>query len=449
MRKVHQHSWIKNIRHRFSLIEDKANDQVIDASIRSGVELRGTNLWVLMFAIFIASIGLNVNSTAVIIGAMLISPLMGPIMGIGYGIGIYDADLIRKSLRNLGIATGISLLVSTIYFFTTPLSDAQSELLARTSPTIWDVLIAFFGGLAGIIGATRAEKTNIIPGVAIATALMPPLCTAGYGLANLNWHFFFGAFYLYSINCVFIAFSAVLIIWILNPEHKKFVDRYIETKVRRILSLVVLVTMLPSIYLALQLVKNEVFINKTKGFIAQEFNLPNTRIALSNIDPVKKVIELTLIGEAIKQQKLQEIESKLVSYGLKSATLLVYQSQNQTLDVTSLKENIVSELYKNNLLALEQKEKALDDLRKRLNMIETEKATWQAMSSELGVQYPQIREIYLSTATQWQKGESDMSQPMIVLNIKTASKLNKDDVYRITEWLKVRSKNDLVKVVIE
>lgn len=442
-------SLFKNIRHRFSLIEDKADDQIIDASIRAGVELRGTNLWVLMFAIFVASIGLNVNSTAVIIGAMLISPLMGPIMGVGYGVGIYDAELIRKSLRNLAIATAISLMVSTLYFLITPLSDAQSELLARTSPTIWDVLIALFGGLAGIIGATRSEKSNIIPGVAIATALMPPLCTAGYGLANLNWQFFFGAFYLYSINCVFIAFSSVLIIWILNPEHKQFVNQHTETKVRRTLSFIVLITMLPSIYLALQLVKHEVFINKTKGFIAKEFNLPQTRITSSEIDPAKKYIELTLIGEVIKQEKLQEIESKLTSYGLKDAELLVYQAQEQSLDVTELKENIVSDLYKNNLLALEQKNKVVEDLKSQLNAINAEKAKWQSISNELSAQYPQIREIYLSKANQWLKGELKENEELLVLNIKTASKLSKDDVYRITEWLKVRVGVKEVKIVIE
>ena len=441
--------WLRNIRHRFSLIEDKASDEAIDTGIRSGVELRGTNLWVLMFAIFIASIGLNVNSTAVIIGAMLISPLMGPIMGVGYGIGIYDAELIRKSFRNLGIATFISLLVSTLYFLLTPLSDAQSELLARTSPTIWDVLIAFFGGMAGIIGATRAEKTNIIPGVAIATALMPPLCTAGYGLANLNWQFFFGAFYLYSINCVFIAFSAVLIIWILNPAHKKFVNSQTETKVRRTLSVIVLVTMLPSVYLALHLVKNEVFAQKSKAFIAQEFSFANTRIASSNIDPVKKRIELTLIGEVIKQQKLQEIENKLAVHGLQNANLLVYQAHNETLDVIALKENIVSDLYKTNLLALEQKNKALEDMKTRLSAIDEKKAEWQAMSSELSAQYPQIREIFLSNASQWLKGDPGVSKELIVLDIRAASKLSKEDVYRITEWLKVRSKTDQVKVVIE
>ena len=169
---------------RFSLDHDKADPAAIDASLRAGAELTGANAWILIFAIFIASIGLNVNSTAVVIGAMLVSPLMGPIMGIGYGVGIYDFALIRRSSLNLGIAGLISLATSTVYFLISPLTEAQSELLARTTPTLWDVLIALFGGFAGIVGATRREKSNVIPGVAIATALMPPLCTAGYGLAK-------------------------------------------------------------------------------------------------------------------------------------------------------------------------------------------------------------------------------------------------------------------------
>lgn len=200
------------IAHRFSLLDDKADDADIDRSLRTGVELSGATPWILMLAILIASIGLNTNSNAVIIGAMLVSPLMGPIVGLGYGIGILDFVLIRRSLANLAIAAGISLLTSTLYFMVTPLAEAQSELLARTTPSLWDVLIALAGGLAGIIGLTRREKSNVIPGVAIATALMPPLCTAGYGLANGNWAVFGGAFYLFSINCVFIAFASVIVI---------------------------------------------------------------------------------------------------------------------------------------------------------------------------------------------------------------------------------------------
>jgi uncharacterized hydrophobic protein (TIGR00271 family) len=201
---LHEHRvWLnlkEIIKDRLSLAEDKADDSVIDERIRADVDMRGTNLWVLIFAIFIASIGLNVNSTAVIIGAMLISPLMGPIMGIGYGAGINDFTLIRRSFLSLVFATFIALLTSTLYFLISPLDTVQSELLARTTPTAWDVLIGLFGGLAGIVALTRKEKSNVIPGVAIATALMPPLCTAGFGLANGNWEFFFGAFYLYTIN---------------------------------------------------------------------------------------------------------------------------------------------------------------------------------------------------------------------------------------------------------
>ena len=177
----------------FDLRSDQGDVQSIDAEIRKGARLGGTNMWVLMFAILIASIGLNVNSTAVIIGAMLISPLMGPIIAIGYGVGVYDFALIRRAFINLGVFVAISLLTSTLYFAVTPLSEAQSELLARTTPNLWDVLIAFFGGAAGMVALTRKNISPITPGGAIATALMPPLCTAGYGLANGNVPFVLGA----------------------------------------------------------------------------------------------------------------------------------------------------------------------------------------------------------------------------------------------------------------
>ena len=204
------------IRDRFNLETDKADELETIEYIRKNVEFKGPNLWILIFAIFIASIGLNVNSTAVIIGAMLISPLMGPILGIGTGAAINDLDLLKKAFNNLAIATLFGVATSTIYFSISPLSDAQSELLARTNPTIWDVLIAFFGGLAGIVAGSRKEKSNAVPGVAIATALMPPLCTAGYGLATGNLYYFLGAFYLYFINGVFISVATYLIVRLLR-----------------------------------------------------------------------------------------------------------------------------------------------------------------------------------------------------------------------------------------
>jgi len=201
------------LRDRFDLGEDSAlQDEVVD-NICRGVDFRGTNLWVLIFATFVASLGLNVNSTAVIIGAMLISPLMGPIMGMGLSVGINDFDLLKRSVRNFGFMVLVSILTSTLYFVVSPLSGAQSELLARTVPTTYDVLIAFFGGLAGIVAQSRRDRTStVIPGVAIATALMPPLCTAGYGLATLQLNYFLGAFYLFFINTVFIAIATFVVV---------------------------------------------------------------------------------------------------------------------------------------------------------------------------------------------------------------------------------------------
>ncbi len=210
-------AWRRNLRDfwrgRFSLDEDKAQRDEVVASISKGVEFRGVNLWVLIFATMIASLGLNVNSAAVIIGAMLISPIMGPIMGVGLALGINDFELLKKSLRNLLLMFIVAIVTSTVYFFLSPLSSNSSELLARTTPTTYDVLIALFGGLAGMVAQTRQDRTStVIPGVAIATALIPPLCTAGFGLATGQFRFFFGAFYLFFINSVFIALATYLVV---------------------------------------------------------------------------------------------------------------------------------------------------------------------------------------------------------------------------------------------
>lgn len=259
--------------HRFSLFADKAEDGKIERRIRDGVELSGATPWILIFAIFVASIGLNVNSTAVIIGAMLISPLMGPIMGVGLGIAVYDFDLVKRALFNLGIATLISLVVSALYFSVSPLQEAQSELLARTTPNVWDVLIAFFGGLAGIVGVTRKDKSNVIPGVAIATALMPPVCTAGFGIATRQWSFVGGALYLYTINCVFIGLATAIGLRVLKLKRHRFANSAVERRVKLSLLVIALGTAVPSAYLAIDLVNDEVFKSNARKFVAQEFTM--------------------------------------------------------------------------------------------------------------------------------------------------------------------------------
>ena len=223
-----------------------------------------------MCAILVASVGLNMNSTAVIIGAMLISPLMGPINGMGYGIATYDMPLFRRAVKNFTFAVGVSLITSALYFFITPVSTAHSELLARTSPTIYDVLIAFFGGLAGILAISSKLKGNVIPGVAIATALMPPICTAGYGLATLQFNFVFGALYLFTINTVFIAVAALLVCQVLKFPIRSVVDPQKRKGVNRIISAVLLITTVPSIILGYNLVQqenfNEAAIRRSKYF---------------------------------------------------------------------------------------------------------------------------------------------------------------------------------------
>ncbi|MFN3802939.1 TIGR00341 family protein, partial [Belliella pelovolcani] len=263
---------------RFDLHEGKEDELETIDYIKKNIEFRGANLWILIFAIFVASVGLNVNSTAVIIGAMLISPLMGPIMGIGMAAGINDFELLKRSMKNLGIAVVISILTSTIYFSFTPLNDAQSELLARTEPSIWDVLIALFGGLAGIVAGSRKEKSNAIPGVAIATALMPPLCTAGYGLATGNLYYFFGAFYLFFINSVFISLSTYLIVRFMKFPKKEFLDPNREKTVKRYITIFTLLTIIPSIYLAYNIVTRTFWEKNAKQFVLTEMDFPRTQV---------------------------------------------------------------------------------------------------------------------------------------------------------------------------
>jgi len=436
---------------RFSLLHDKADDDVIDASLRSGVELRGATPWILMFAILVASIGLNINSPAVIIGAMLISPLMGPITGIGYGIGIYDFALIRRSLLNLGIAAAISLVTSTLYFLLTPLDEAQSELLARTTPTLWDVLIALTGGLAGIIGMTRREKSNVIPGVAIATALMPPLCTAGYGLANGQWAVFGGAFYLFSINCVFIAVSTVIVIEFLRLPHRKFVDSGVERRVKRTLWTVVLLTALPSIYLAIQLVDNEVFGHRARQFVRAEFGDASTHVVDVQLDPLLRQVELTLIGPRMPQAAIQAIEKRLPRSGLAGARLVVHQAEDSRVDVGVLKADILADIYRDTQQGLRDRDATIAQLRAELAKRDARRDAWRETAfdirNEFVAQYPGCTEVTMGVAlVAAEEGKPAAEAPMLTATCKRA--LAPADAQRAQAWLTTRTKNDGARLVL-
>jgi uncharacterized hydrophobic protein (TIGR00271 family) len=423
-------------------LQDKADDAEIERRIREGVELVGATPWILMFAIFVASVGLNVNSTAVIIGAMLISPLMAPIMGAGLGVAVYDFALLKRSLLNLAIATAISLVVSALYFAISPLQEAQSELLARTTPTIWDVLIALFGGLAGIVGVTRQERSNVIPGVAIATALMPPVCTAGFGVATGQWSFVGGALYLYAINCVFIGLATVIGIRFLRLEPHSFANPKTAFKVKVGLLGLALCTALPSGYLAATLVKEEVFSARARKFVDQEFDLENTHLADSRIDPKIKKIEVSLIGAPLAKDDLNRIEGRLASAQLEGAKIIVHQSSDDKIDVTALKSSLLSDLYRDSQIASQKKDEEISKLNQEIASRKALLSNSEDISNELRAQYPAVSEILISEGVVYKVGE--VTGKVLHLGVVSDRVLSLDEQKRIKDWFQIRVKQENV-----
>lgn len=380
---------------------DRESEAETIENLRKGIDFKGSNLWVLIFAIFIASLGLNVNSTAVIIGAMLISPLMGPIMGIGLGLGIYDFELIKKSFRNLAIATVFGILTSTLYFLLSPLNEARSELLARTTPTIYDVLIAFFGGIAGIVASSTRLKGNVIPGVAIATALMPPLCTAGFGLASGNFSYFFGAFYLYMINSVFIAFATTLGVKFMHFSKKAFVDKAREKKVQQIVYTILILTVVPSVYITYNMIRTNIFITNADRFVANEINFPNTLIVNKHIiaESPDRSISVSLVGKELPEETIVMLRQKMEKYKLKDIPLHITQGfgekeENSRKD--ELNNLVLQDFYRQSQEQAAQQSTEISQLKKRLENYTAYDSTAIAISPEVKILFPHVRSIAIS-----------------------------------------------------
>jgi uncharacterized hydrophobic protein (TIGR00271 family) len=394
-----------------------------------------------MCAILIASIGLNVNSTAVVIGAMLISPLMGPITGVGYGLGVQDAPLIRRSLLNMAVFVGISLAASTLYFLITPLSDASSELLARTAPTIWDVLIALFGGAAGMIGLTRKEPTTLIPGVAIATALMPPLCTAGYGLATGQASFFFGAFFLFTINSVFIALATLGITRVLRLPLHADADEATRRRRRWIIGVVVLLTVLPSIYLAAELVRHEWFASRAQRYVsAIEENDRNLVVLDSDIDPRRRLIQITPLGEPITPELQRSLETRLPAFGLANATLEIRgPATRPASDAASSTADAQRQLQ----VQIEAHDTRLVELEARLGEAQSEAADLSRLGEEIHAQWPDAQGVQVLQAA----GGTPTGRRLIVL-LEMPRSVPPQEVTRLERWLAVRVPDSQIELVI-
>ena len=427
--------------------QEQENEQETIESIKKGVEFKGTNLWVLIFATFIASLGLNTNSTAVIIGAMLISPLMGPIMGFGLGLGIADFDLIKRSFRNFATATLFSVITSSIYFLISPINEAQSELLARTQPTLYDVLIAFFGGLAGIVASSTKSKGNVIPGVAIATALMPPLCTAGFGLATGNLYYFFGAFYLYFINTVFISLATYLVVRVLKYPKKVFLDKEREKKVTRYVGIIVVFTIVPSLFLSYQLVKTTYFNQQALNFINTELAFPNTQVLSKSITDTsdKKEIKVVLIGDNVAETTIEDARNRLPRYGLKDVNLVVQQGfSEQETDINQLKSLLMQDLYKNSEEVLRAQTLQIDSLQRELKSYRDDRLMAEQLKPEVKVLFPYIREISC-THTSLIPIDSAAQKPIMLIYVKSAEKVSADNKKKLTDWLSARTGVNTIK----
>ncbi|PRY88649.1 TIGR00341 family protein [Mongoliibacter ruber] len=435
---------------RFDLHEGKEDELETIDYIKKNVEFKGANLWILIFAIFVASVGLNVNSTAVIIGAMLISPLMGPIMGIGLAAGINDFELLQKSLKNLGIAVLISILTSTIYFSFTPLDDAQSELLARTEPTIWDVLIALFGGLAGIVAGSRKEKSNAIPGVAIATALMPPLCTAGYGLATGNLYYFLGAFYLFFINSVFISLSTYIIVRFMKFPQKEFMDRKREKTVKTYITVFTILTIVPSVYLAYNIVKRTIWEKSANQFITTELEFPNTQVLSSNLnyDSDSAVIDISLIGERVSDAEIGILQRKLEAFNLQKTYLNIKQSGDSGTDLNILRSDILKDLYERNELQIQDKDRRIALLERELEEYGQSNKQVMDIAKEARVNHTSLENFSMNRAVIANLTEN--RQDTILMAYAKFGRLpNRQELIKFEEWLKLRTKSDSLTLIVD
>lgn len=448
----------QTLKRLLTLLTDKAPEEETIESIKAGVDFHGAKLWILILAIFVASLGLNTNSAAVIIGAMLISPLMGPIMGMGLGAGINDFELFKRAFRSFVTATLFSVLTATVYFFITPIAEAQSELLARTSPTIYDVLIALCGGMAGIIAlcSSGQRNGNVIPGVAIATALMPPLCTTGFGLATGNWMYAAGAFYLYLINTIFISLATMVGVNIMHFRKKVFVDKNRERKVKRIITLITVVTVLPASLLTYGMVRETVFTRKANQYISRELAFDGTLVLSREINYPKKYIKVVLLGQDVGEKEIEKARKRLADYRLEDTELHVIQGYNylgldDVKNILKTRDNGSGNGSNSaNAELLANQQKRIDGLEKELAPYRRNNERANALGRELQVLFPEIRHLSLCLGTTVHTVDSVACDTCTIALMKLSKKLQADDEERLRNWMQNRLKQQgNLRIILE
>ena len=436
------------IKSYFNVLPYKDGEKYVIKQITNGINFQGSNLWILIFAVFIASLGLNVNSTAVIIGAMLISPLMGPIIGMGLALGIADLDLFKQSIKNYLVSTFISVITATIYFTLSPITDAQSELLARTSPTLYDVLIALFGGAAGFLATSTKGRNNVVPGVAIATALMPPLCTAGYGLAVQNTSYFFGAFYLYFINTVFIAFTTCVGVRFLHFHRKQFINREQMRRVNLYIVSIIIITIIPASYMTWNIIKQSVFENNIENFVTKELNYSGTNILSHQYDLKTKTLHVVAVGNPISTDSIAKAQKMMTNYQLDGYALKVIQGSNSD-SLLLLQHKNKGQLMVGEKNTTEWQELVYnnDVLKKELTSYTRYPVLANDMREELKIVCPSAKSIMLSKVSE-SFVDSTSIKSHIVAIVKTNKTLAKDNRKQLYDWLKVKVKSDSLELII-
>ncbi len=438
-----------NLRNYFRLDDDLSSYEEAIQSIEKNARFRGASLWILIFAIFIASLGLNVNSTAVIIGAMLISPLMGPIIGMGLAVGTDDLDLLRLAGRNYLVATLVAVITATVYFLLSPLQYAGSELLARTSPTLYDVLIAFCGGAAGILALCIKERGNVLPGVAIATALMPPLCTAGFGIAIGNFDYFIGAIFLYFINTVFIALSTVMGVKLMNFPLKKFIDPARKRLVHRTLMVIVVLTMIPAAIMTWNILRKSYFNTQVSNYIKQELNWDGTQVLTHDVG-ADSTLRVVIVGRMVSDENIESANNAINYYPLLvgySLRVLQGSESDSIMSLTNKLSNVsAQEQHNTDLLKKETLQNA--KLTLQLQRYQHLEDLTKSIAPEFKIFFPNVESLSLTSAVHMGTGEGAEPQRMVTAIVKLSGVMPKPvEQEKIKKWLQQRAETDSLQVV--
>lgn len=420
--------------------------ETAERSIRSNIFFRGPNAWILAIAIIIASVGLNVNSIPVVIGAMLISPLMGPIFGLGLGLGISDMELMKSSGKNLIVMVIISLTASFLYFLITPLSLTNpTELLARTNPTIYDVLIALFGGFAGILELSRKEKGTVFAGVAIATALMPPLCTAGFGLAGGNLGYFLGALYLFFINCLFIMLATYLSVKYLNFRQTEFSDFNTGQKTKRIVTILIFLFTVPSIWSAVTLIQQNRFEESALAFVQHSKSYGKSIIYDYNIDHSNgSMVELFFTGEALDESTKQTIYYTAERYNINKEQIRI--NDHTTIDSTNDNE-VIKSIYNRMDSEIALRDSEIKRLTKELETLRHTDIAYSQITREIRASHNSINEVHITHGEAVFASDIDNPRHTMIVAVRSNESLSKDEHNKLEQWLRIRLNSENLSLI--